>query len=753
MNTSQELNTMLLSKNLDSIESIFKELNIMLLEKHFQGPKNAGSFEIVQKIVNTFGEPLLKLYLGMNLDFKKEITALWEKYYIEIFEAKLKVCKNPTANAADFDYDSFAVKEIILSAVSYFNDLGEKSKNGKDIRKEQTMLFADIFNYFIYYKEWNIPSLRSKLKPFIEEATKWLLRFLNGKLRVSSLSQLSQPEQEKIPQVFSKVFQENLSNCCDEAFDRINKNSQGNFVNDLADQDTRIVHYSVAELLLFFANAQAKEMPSGKYLKDTLINEPIQKKLTSYNISDSDRTFSELEKDLGETNKALFNDFCIAVLNSEKDCIEIFSVKETPTSIVSDAIFASLSLPDYFQKVVIRTKEAPEEILLISEQPQPYKFLTLVNDVNYLLPHGQSVVLGIDKNNIQSNDYFAIKYKGEPKHALDFDEQHKAENLATMSVSSRKITEETHLFYARWNDATQNYEIAGPTQKALNKKKWMENIMGSIGDKTLSQIMIPGSHDSGTNKMVCFFANGWAQCQARSFREQLDAGIRYFDCRLAYYPENKKDHFWFRHRDWNCRVNLKQLLDAVSSFLQENQKEIIILDFSHFRAPVGSKDLQNRFDFKEFEERFDFLKPSFVRDYQSKTIQDLVANNKRLVLLCDPYRIRTKPWGQSLNVSTEGWANESNIEGLKSFLEKRVQHLKDYRDAAGEPFHLTQVILTPTVSNIIPSLVKKVNEFMPEVLMQKTWLEKVNIMFYDYAGSNVFVDIAIYANAVVRAKK
>ena len=735
------MQTIQLSPNTNTLQDInksFEGLNVVLQEKHFKGINDVQSFKTINKIVNSFGEPLLKLYLGLNLNFEKEITPLWEEYYTEVFETKLKVCKNPMINTSDFEYDNLAVKDVILSAVSYFNDLGDRSKNGKDTKKEQTQLFSNIFNYHISYKKRN-----GELKPYVKQATKWLLRFLNGKLRVSTASSISQPDQGDLPYVFSQSFQDTLDSSCNEAYDLISQNSQEN----IADQDkAKVFHYSLAELLLFFANAQAREMPSGKILRDVLINDPIQKKLTSGNIKDCDPTFSELAKYLDESKKPLVSYFEVALLNLEKDCIQTLSSKNTPSSIVSDAVFASLSLLDYFQKVVIRTKEFAEEILLIGEQSQPYKFLALVESINYILPNGKNVVLGIEKNNIHPKDFFAIKYKGEPQNALDFNKRMKAQHLAVMSVSSGKVTDQTRIFYARWSDATQNYKIVGPTQKALNKKKWMENIMDSIGDKTLSQIMIPGSHDAGTNKLVCFVANEWAKCQTTGFKKQLDAGIRYFDLRLAYYPKNKKEHWWFRHGDWNARVTLKDLLDAVSSFLKENEKEIVILDFTHFRDPC---------DLKEFEQRLEFLRPYITENYIGQKIKDLVANNKRLVLLSDQERIdkmSSLPWGRTLN-TWDGWPNKNDINTLKEYLEPRVQPLKNYRDKAGDELTLTQGILTPTFSKIMPSVIKKVNKEFPEILMQQSWLEKVNVIFSDYVGTNVFVDVCIHANTIVRAEK
>ncbi|KUJ14780.1 PLC-like phosphodiesterase [Mollisia scopiformis] len=68
----------------------------------------------------------------------------------------------------------------------------------------------------------------------------------------------------------------------------------------------------------------------------------------------------------------------------------------------------------------------------------------------------------------------------------------------------------------------------------INGVDWMQQTLHIIGDKTLSQISIPGSHDSGmsVNSGGTFAAtDGVVQTQSLNIMRQLVEGIRYFDIR------------------------------------------------------------------------------------------------------------------------------------------------------------------------------------------------------------------------------
>ncbi|WP_445494364.1 phosphatidylinositol-specific phospholipase C domain-containing protein [Photorhabdus sp. SF281] len=122
---------------------------------------------------------------------------------------------------------------------------------------------------------------------------------------------------------------------------------------------------------------------------------------------------------------------------------------------------------------------------------------------------------------------------------------------------------------------------------------WKDN---SKYNKTpLRNLMIPGTHDSGTSDISYgnvrspdmagalkwldeFYPDlvaRWAKTQNFDITQQLYAGIRYFDLRVAINNGPCICHSLFS-------TSVADVLDQVKNFIDKHQSEIIILDFNHF---------------------------------------------------------------------------------------------------------------------------------------------------------------------------
>jgi hypothetical protein len=125
--------------------------------------------------------------------------------------------------------------------------------------------------------------------------------------------------------------------------------------------------------------------------------------------------------------------------------------------------------------------------------------------------------------------------------------------------------------------------------------KWMEQMIGPAGsNKTLKDIVIPGSHDAGMSVLT---ATGGQQkgtindcntlTQKLNIAQQLNAGIRMFDFRAGTY--NKL--LYTKHASSDCMEDalgggygerLYTVATAIKQFLQTNNQEIVLATFSHF---------------------------------------------------------------------------------------------------------------------------------------------------------------------------
>lgn len=105
------------------------------------------------------------------------------------------------------------------------------------------------------------------------------------------------------------------------------------------------------------------------------------------------------------------------------------------------------------------------------------------------------------------------------------------------------------------------------------------------GDIHLSQVNIPGTHDSCT--AFCTMENV-ARCQSLTISQQLDMGIRLFDLRLG----KKKGRYFLVHSLATCFSDkekskvlfVEEVLDAFKKFLRENPREVIIVSIKQDRG-------------------------------------------------------------------------------------------------------------------------------------------------------------------------
>lgn len=141
--------------------------------------------------------------------------------------------------------------------------------------------------------------------------------------------------------------------------------------------------------------------------------------------------------------------------------------------------------------------------------------------------------------------------------------------------------------------------------KMKNHSGWMGQLLHAdspVAKKPINNIIIPGTHDSGTYGMGTLSAT-----QSLSIQEQLDYGVRYLDCRIRlvgddymfYHYYTSPNKFGTRHGVPS--VNTDCVLYDIYTFLVNNPNEILILKFQDFN------------DFTADDDYIDFLR--LIRNY------------------------------------------------------------------------------------------------------------------------------------------
>lgn len=164
--------------------------------------------------------------------------------------------------------------------------------------------------------------------------------------------------------------------------------------------------------------------------------------------------------------------------------------------------------------------------------------------------------------------------------------------------------------------------VQTPNTTSAATSSWMESIYQNRPDVTLGEILIPGTHDSGSafinttgpcaNKVIagtlapvkamlkaepCVLA-GFSRAQDVSLKDQLESGIRYLDMRVGVpadkavastgatipLPADPLSVDLVLHHTVISQP-LKRGLDDILTFTKAHPKEQIILDFQHFDLP------------------------------------------------------------------------------------------------------------------------------------------------------------------------
>ena len=104
---------------------------------------------------------------------------------------------------------------------------------------------------------------------------------------------------------------------------------------------------------------------------------------------------------------------------------------------------------------------------------------------------------------------------------------------------------------------------------------WMAQV---DGDLTLSELAIPGTHDSATKYVQLGF---FSKCQTKDIRAQLDAGYRYLDIRLGADGDRLKLMHGFTScktgmMPWSSSLYLDQVLEQCYAFLREHPTETVL---------------------------------------------------------------------------------------------------------------------------------------------------------------------------------
>lgn len=127
--------------------------------------------------------------------------------------------------------------------------------------------------------------------------------------------------------------------------------------------------------------------------------------------------------------------------------------------------------------------------------------------------------------------------------------------------------------------AFANYVTASLIGNNVSSLRWMS----TIDDNTkLTDISIPGTHDSGTKWIGTAIAGAWTTTQDLTIPQQFEAGVRYIDIRLAY-DSTKDGSAKVVHssieclNEYNGNMTFKDVCRYLKNFFDANPTETVIV--------------------------------------------------------------------------------------------------------------------------------------------------------------------------------
>ncbi|XP_024910289.1 PI-PLC X domain-containing protein 2 isoform X2 [Cynoglossus semilaevis] len=256
---------------------------------------------------------------------------------------------------------------------------------------------------------------------------------------------------------------------------------------------------------------------------------------------------------------------------------------------------------------------------------------------------------------------------------------------------------------------------------------WMGSLPSKLSALPLKQLAVPGSHDSFTfwvdvrapvgpdqKVYVKYLATmfsmvakkvmvKWSMTQNLTFKEQLDAGIRYFDLRVSSKPGEPGTEIYFIHGLFGHKV--RDGLKEINSFLEGHRKEVVFLDFNHYYS-MGTEHhvylirmLQDVFGNKLCK---NCMVESITLDYMWE------KKNQVIVFYHHPSGCGNPALWPGHKIPAP-WANTTEPNKLIQFLQSTLKK----REKQGS-FHVSQAILTPRVNTVAKGLLWGLRNYLVE---------------------------------------
>ena len=312
----------------------------------------------------------------------------------------------------------------------------------------------------------------------------------------------------------------------------------------------------------------------------------------------------------------------------------------------------------------------------------------------------------------------------------------------------------------------------------VNKENWMRDLPVELTSLPLTDIAIPGSHDSGSysihpknvykygidkkfEKVFKAIANDsdsenfmasimyrWGKTQSLNLTEQLKRGIRYLDIRLM----KGIDHVWHVSHGI-AGMTLTEALQQIKSFLLTHKKEVVLLDLNHVQSNIHKNNETQRSILKEVLDTFGpMLCPA--KEVASLTLQRAWNLSVNVLFFYDPYPFKEEALYQEFASSSERIEspfNEKKFQQRTTWLSFLSNNYHSVRRS--DSFHVTQGVMVPHWLEIVAAgtdgdLKRWISDdasqaFVKWLHSKKAGPDGINIVIMDFVEDHNFTDTVL----------
>lgn len=337
------------------------------------------------------------------------------------------------------------------------------------------------------------------------------------------------------------------------------------------------------------------------------------------------------------------------------------------------------------------------------------------------------------------------------------------------------------------HDGVMSYAVIGDKHRGFittgfDASTWMQNNLKSIGERTLQDVCMPGSHDAGMSILKSPTIGSFAcntKTQSNSIAKQLDLGVRYFDIRpIIGSGEYHTGHYSKVINSWQGSrgESIRDIVASINKFT-ENKSELIVLFLSHALDTDHDNNNYKEFTRSQLNGLLKELKninhlyaeeKGVIPDFRKMPLRSLIDKSSKVLVVLEKDLTDLNPDFEScffpynsLGVYDKySGTNDLNAMAADQFYKMAAQKLINSYFLLS--WTLTQsdaqaagCFIDPTgITRGIFNLATEANQNLPRLMMEYVnSIQFPNIIFIDYVADSNAALMAMYVNNILGPHK